>query len=977
MSALDKFYDFTLNLPDAKLTSKTMSLCNIDRNVFNIYLTLQEGKSNPILNADLSKYTVTMIVVKPKTKEYVEKVGVIDGSNDRLLFELGETFNDQIGSYKGEIKVQNGDEVITSSSFAYTVTQSLISGLNAEIEANPDVEILRQLINEVKAAVGMTPEDPDSLLTDYQKKTDETLTTTDKTIVGAINELKTNSENIKGHTHTNKIALDKITDEKITSWDSKAEGSHNHDTVYAKKSEIPIVDVTKQYVDDELSKKSPLHEHPYLPNTTKIPTKVSELINDSNFATETFVTTKVEEAKLNGAGGTSSVKSIKDFGAKCDGVTDDTMSFESALSSDSSVIKIPKGTTLIRQGQSYISYGVKKKIIGEEGSIIKCDFDSCKHFLNLSINVEFENVTFDFNNKNILNAITFSKNVGLIRMKNVTFQNVNDTDSTKSTVIVNITDGEVDIDNVKFKNMKKRGNSSITDGGGNLTGLGYFPATERKGQIRNIVVNDAHNVNAEGQIIFEDVSGVYIAGDATNKDILIVENIGGTNFGKRLVKTQCSNVHMKNVYGFSDVGDSLSCIGVADISVDGDNIIKHGNIIVENFIAMGKILSPIATSCKNVIFRNGFIDTDYCDMPGNTGGSRAFAVSGSDVLFDNVIARTNVIGFIDNHPVNSLKDVSGKNISLNNCSFTVKDATQVYGITTSYGKEAKLDNIKINNVDIIYGSAKMGIIDFSRGVFNNIDIDNLNVEYPNADANFSANGIILDKCNNTNIGKINFKSNSVKGLFEGIKANQCTNLTIDNVATDQNDPENKCRLLNIQNSTGVSVSNIKKGNYKYLAFNTCQDVFLSDVDSSKISNINSSINMGGSGSGTGLTTEQVQQLQQSYTHSTSLHAPSNAQKNSDITKGEIEAKLIGNITTHTHSQYLTQHQSLIDYAKKTEIPNRMSQLQNDASYAKESSIDTKISARLGDIKIKKLTKQEYDSIGSKDPNCLYIIIKTM
>lgn len=188
MSALDKFYDFTLNLPDAKLTSKAMSLCNIDRNVFNIYLTLQEGKNNPILNADLGNYTVTMIVVKPKTKEYVEKVGVVDGSNDRLLFELGETFNDQIGSYKGEIKVQNGNEVITSSSFAYTVTQSLISGLNAEIEASPDVEILRQLINEVKAVVGMAPGDPDSLLTDYQKKNDNTLITTDKTIIGAINE---------------------------------------------------------------------------------------------------------------------------------------------------------------------------------------------------------------------------------------------------------------------------------------------------------------------------------------------------------------------------------------------------------------------------------------------------------------------------------------------------------------------------------------------------------------------------------------------------------------------------------------------------------------------------------------------------------------------------------------------------------------------------------------------------------------------
>lgn len=35
-------------------------------------------------------------------------------------------------------------------------------------------------------------------------------------------------------------------------------------------------------------------------------------------------------------------------------------------------------------------------------------------------------------------------------------------------------------------------------------------------------------------------------------------------------------------------------------------------------------------------------------------------------------------------------------------------------------------------------------------------------------------------------------------------------------------------------------------------------------------------------------------------HVTSAHAPSNAQKNSDITKGEIEARLTGEITTHSH-----------------------------------------------------------------------------
>ena len=42
-----------------------------------------------------------------------------------------------------------------------------------------------------------------------------------------------------------------------------------------------------------------------------------------------------------------------------------------------------------------------------------------------------------------------------------------------------------------------------------------------------------------------------------------------------------------------------------------------------------------------------------------------------------------------------------------------------------------------------------------------------------------------------------------------------------------------------------------------------------------------------------------------YTHSTSTHAPVNAQKNSDITKDEIEAKLTGEIVTHTHPGMIT------------------------------------------------------------------------
>lgn len=53
-----------------------------------------------------------------------------------------------------------------------------------------------------------------------------------------------------------------------------------------------------------------------------------------------------------------------------------------------------------------------------------------------------------------------------------------------------------------------------------------------------------------------------------------------------------------------------------------------------------------------------------------------------------------------------------------------------------------------------------------------------------------------------------------------------------------------------------------------------------------------------------------------YNHSQSAHAPSNAQKNSDITKAEIEAKLVGDITSHNHdSNYYKKSETY----SKTEI----------------------------------------------------------
>ena len=132
MSALDKFYDFTLNLPDAKLTSKAMSLCNIDRNVFNMLVQLKSVANTIISNADLGGYTVKLFAIKPDNT-YVTHDGVVVEGQDKLLFDLDSKFNNKIGTYKCEFTVTKDTETICTNSFNYTVKAPVHDGLSQEV----------------------------------------------------------------------------------------------------------------------------------------------------------------------------------------------------------------------------------------------------------------------------------------------------------------------------------------------------------------------------------------------------------------------------------------------------------------------------------------------------------------------------------------------------------------------------------------------------------------------------------------------------------------------------------------------------------------------------------------------------------------------------------------------------------------------------------------------------------------------------
>lgn len=201
MSILDKKHILTINLDDSSIEySNKIKFYNTDKNISNLYVKIKknnDGVGVELSANDLKDITVKLTAIKPKTNQTREMIGILteeltDQSCAIYKFELLQEFTDQVGSVVCEFELSNASgEKVTIDAFSYRIKESKLTGLNAEIESNPDLPVLKQLIKEVK-------------------------------------ELQTNGGTTGNHTHNNKITLDKITEEKVTSWDNKAEIKHEH-----------------------------------------------------------------------------------------------------------------------------------------------------------------------------------------------------------------------------------------------------------------------------------------------------------------------------------------------------------------------------------------------------------------------------------------------------------------------------------------------------------------------------------------------------------------------------------------------------------------------------------------------------------------------------------------------------------------------------------------------------------------------------
>ncbi len=197
---LNRDYLIKINVKEATIDVPKMTFWNTDKKTSNMFvqLVINMSENELIKNyatiENATDYKIVLNVIKPKTNQYRTFEAKLL-NEEKALFEidLPDEFTDQVGDYSFEFevssKVDSNDESITTSNGTYKVNGSILTNLNEETSSSPDLPILKQLIEQVKSLQGGD-------LTGYQKKSDNSLETTSKEVVGAINEVNSQFKDI-------------------------------------------------------------------------------------------------------------------------------------------------------------------------------------------------------------------------------------------------------------------------------------------------------------------------------------------------------------------------------------------------------------------------------------------------------------------------------------------------------------------------------------------------------------------------------------------------------------------------------------------------------------------------------------------------------------------------------------------------------------------------------------------------------------
>lgn len=223
-------------------------------------------------------------------------------------------------------------------------------------------------------------------------------------------------------------------------------------------------------------------------------------------------------------------------------------------------------------------------------------------------------VSFDFNGNACRSAIivrnTSEKSViSNIRIKGIDIRNYS---LLPQTYIIGLNiklshNSNVCINDVSVENMYSTANKVIGDSCGNISGIYITGNAEiiSSLEVYDCHFADLHNYDENRNIILEDTNGIYVSlGSPVHTNTKVhIHDIEGVDYGKRLIKTDCSNLLIENINASSKYYDTLSAISLNN----GDGKVYY-NAVINNVHFTGTTQYVVGSSVPDTRISNIFSD---------------------------------------------------------------------------------------------------------------------------------------------------------------------------------------------------------------------------------------------------------------------------------------------------------------------------------------------------------------------------------
>lgn len=686
MINIDKDYLITVDLKNTKVKSgKTIFFYNTDLNICNIFIKLICTDEDKTIPEDL---IVEFAVLKPETDEFKPLDATLISKED-LLYQVDLTtdYFDIVGKYSCEIRVsgtiENESKCFTSEEFDYVVRPNITAKLNKKIKNDKNLPILEKLIKDVKEITDGINKN------EIQMKRDENLVGDNKTIVGAINQLREDVNSGIGGGTVELKDYQKKNDEFLNTDEKTITGGINEVNNKIKKVQESQIELDKDDVSfngiDDIS-------HDTLTTTNKT---IIGGINEVN----------------------SQFKDIANI--------------VSLFQGDNDTIKLQNAINYVHEngGGNII---IDKDINLVDTIIIKDNVNIYSKKSKIVSNTDKIPIIIKGNNVS-MNGITINcnkiSNVGIyvdsyIRNINITECEVFNIDTEAEAYGIYIS--SYGCSNIKIHKCNVHDIKSTADGVTAVRGGGWSKGIIiDRAEYVNGDVSKGKDLNTKGIIIseniienifpYEDGEAIYIEGNSI-KNIVNAKIINNTikNFGKRAIKIlPCSEIIISNNYienNLEDYNFSFISFFATNITISNNRCIKTNNYI-ENGIEIGYDYDTyiINEEVGNIIITNNNL------ICGNTGTNYGIIFKHKQMTTSCIISNNNIQNVRYGIALKTSNII--KNININNNIFNNVTGTAIYN-------RSNLSTLTVDG-NIITGNMLSSAIDI------NIDdsLENKKIEY--------------------------------------------------------------------------------------------------------------------------------------------------------------------------------------------------------------------------------------------------------